>query len=86
LRARLAALAPPVAVEEWDCMRFCPRGPHVVLYPEGTWYAGVLPDDLDGIVAHIQGGEPPNELTAKIDAKLHALLLTYLDSQLRASQ
>ena len=25
----------------------CERGPNLVVYPEGVWYSGVLPDDLN---------------------------------------
>jgi NADH:ubiquinone oxidoreductase subunit E len=28
-----------------DCLRICAAGPICVVYPEGTWYAGVTPDN-----------------------------------------
>lgn len=82
LRERLAEVASNVTVEEWTCMGFCPRGPHIVLYPKGTWYAGVQADDLDEIIAHLHGGAPVQRLTDKVDPGLHALLLDFLDSRL----
>jgi (2Fe-2S) ferredoxin len=30
----------------------------VCVYPEGVWYAGVGPDDLDAIADHLAGGPP----------------------------
>jgi (2Fe-2S) ferredoxin len=38
------------------CLTPCQQGPNVVVYPEGTWYAGVSPADVPEIVAaHCEG-------------------------------
>ena len=40
------------------CLDQCASGVTVVVYPEGTWYAGVTPGDVDEIFSrHILGGE-----------------------------
>jgi (2Fe-2S) ferredoxin len=46
-----------VSVTACACLGPCFDGPTVVVYPEGTWYAGVRPGDADEIVeAHMAGG------------------------------
>lgn len=47
-----------------DCLRICEQGAVAVVYPEGTWYAGLDKDKLDRIIAeHLVGGEPADELS-----------------------
>ena len=82
LEERLQAASSPVEVKEFVCFGACTMGPNVVLYPEGTWYAGVEPDDLDDILGHIQGGQPVERLAERIDPFLHEIILDILDSGL----
>jgi (2Fe-2S) ferredoxin len=49
------------------CLDLCAQGPVVVVYPEGTWYAGVQPDDVAEIVReHLVAGRPVARLLAKV--------------------
>jgi (2Fe-2S) ferredoxin len=48
------------------CLDLCGQGPVVVVYPEGTWYAPVKPEDVAEIVEeHLVGGAPVARLLAK---------------------
>lgn len=84
LRERLANASSPVPVKEWNCFGFCQKAPNIVVYPQGAWFIGVEPTDLDAILDHILGGEPSAELAARVDPKLHAILLRFLDHCFRS--
>lgn len=55
-RVREAGLAQEIRVNKAGCMSQCGHGPMVCVYPEGVWYAGVRPEDVEAILAHLRGG------------------------------
>ena len=34
------------------CLRICEAGPTAVIYPEGTWYGCLTPENLDRVIEH----------------------------------
>ena len=54
--ASSASLATTIGVTSCGCLGPCFDGPTVVVYPEGTWYAGVTVDDVDELVGALAGG------------------------------
>lgn len=41
------------------CLRICTQGPTAVVYPEGTWYAGLDPEGLQQVIEQdLANGEP----------------------------
>ena len=80
LKAHLATAGSPVEVKSYLCFGACQDGPNIVLYPEGTWYMGVKPDDIPEIEQHILGGPPVTRLTERVDPNLRDLILEILAS------
>jgi (2Fe-2S) ferredoxin len=68
-----------VEVRPYICFGACQEGPNVVIYPDKCWYAGVKPEDIDDIVAHLTGGPEVKRLDT-IDNSLKDLIYQLLDT------
>jgi NADP-reducing hydrogenase subunit HndC len=61
---REKSLENEVKILKTDCFGLCEKGPIVVVYPEGTIYSEVTPDDIKQIVEeHLVNGRIVKELT-----------------------
>lgn len=51
-------LSDEIQVSSCGCLGICDSGPVMIVYPEGTWYTKLTPNDVPEIVAsHFQGGQ-----------------------------
>ncbi|MFO7779512.1 MAG: (2Fe-2S) ferredoxin domain-containing protein [Nitriliruptoraceae bacterium] len=65
LRKAIAAhgLCSTVSVAKVDCLKICTKGTIAVVYPEGTWYAGLRPGNIEQLVTeHLRDGRVVTEL------------------------
>ena len=75
LRREVAAagLEDDVQITTAGSLGLCEHGPNLVVYPEGTWYAGVTPADVPEIVReHLAGGRPVARLAHHDEAAVKA--------------
>jgi sirohydrochlorin cobaltochelatase len=77
----LEAAGSEVEVLPYRCFGACHDGPNIVLFPEGTWYAGVQQSDAEAIAQHILGGDRVEHLTGRIPVALQNLIQGILHSQ-----
>jgi (2Fe-2S) ferredoxin len=62
-KAADAAGVQNVRVNAAGCLDACERGISIVVYPEGVWYGGVKPEDVDELVrSHLIEGKPVERL------------------------
>jgi (2Fe-2S) ferredoxin len=65
-RELLARGALDALVTPCGCLGPCFDGPNAVIYPEGTWYAGLAPGDAAALADHLATGR---RLAAKISER-----------------
>jgi (2Fe-2S) ferredoxin len=65
-RELLVRRATDVLVTPCGCLGPCFDGPNAVLYPDGTWYAGLEASDARSLADHLIDGAP---LVAKISER-----------------
>ena len=79
LRREIGArgLADTVQLTTTSSVGLCERGPNLVVYPDGTWYSGVTPEDVPEIVReHFVGGRPVARLANRDEAAVRAEIQT----------
>ena len=71
-RELLARGASGVLVTPCGCLGPCFDGPNAVIYPDGTWYAELAPEDAPGLVEHLVDGVPYTAKTSERPGGGHA--------------
>ena len=62
-----------VRLDSVGCLGLCKHGPNLVVYPGGTWYLGVLEQDVPEVVQrHLKNGEPVEHLAAELRPRRRA--------------
>jgi len=52
-------LSAQVKVNQSSCLDLCSGGPHLIVYPQGTWYSGLTPKHVPAFVeSQLVMGEP----------------------------
>jgi (2Fe-2S) ferredoxin len=54
----IARGATEARVTPCGCLGPCFDGPNAVVYPDGVWYARIVPADAPGLVEHLIDGRP----------------------------
>ncbi len=57
-----------VRAQRAGCLDYCEAGCTVVVYPDGHWYGGVTPADVEAIVDGVATGHPAEHLLLDFDA------------------
>ena len=62
-----------IRVDSVGCLGLCKHGPNLVVYPGGTWYLGVVEQDVPEVVhGHLKNGEPVEHLAAELRPRRRA--------------
>jgi (2Fe-2S) ferredoxin/SAM-dependent methyltransferase len=78
-------LANDVQITACGSLGLCENGPNLVVYPDGTWYSGVRPEDVGVIVeSHFRHGIPVTRLARKDEAATRVEIETNRDRYLAA--
>ncbi len=76
-------LADEVQVSNSGCLGICDSGPVMIVYPDGTWYTKVMPNDVSEIVSsHFQGGRQVARLVRTDSMEMKAEILDHRNKYL----
>lgn len=76
-------LSAGVQVSGCGCLGVCDSGPVMIVYPEGTWYTKLTPNDVSKVVAsHFQAGQKVSRLERNDYAEMKAEILAHRDKYL----
>lgn len=76
-------LSHEVQVSSCGCLGVCDSGPVMIVYPEGTWYTKLTPNDVSEVVAsHLQAGQKVSRLERNDYTEMKAEILDHRNKYL----
>ncbi len=79
----IQGLSDDVQVSSCGCLGICDSGPVMIVYPDGTWYVKLSPDDVPEIVSsHLKAGEKVTRLERIPDAEMKSEILDHRNKYL----
>jgi (2Fe-2S) ferredoxin len=67
-KLREKGLQGKIRAQKSGCLDACSKGPSLVIYPEGTYYGNVTPDDVDRIISeHLENNRIVKDLELTFD-------------------
>ena len=76
-------LADDVQVSSCGCLGICDSGPVMIVYPDGTWYAKLTPNDVPEIVSsHLRAGQKVTRLERVPDSDMKSEILDHRNKYL----
>jgi NADH:ubiquinone oxidoreductase subunit E len=82
LSAKLQAAKSAWVAKPYLCFSACNSGPNVVIAEKRCWLSGVKPQDIDQVIAFLNGGPELPHLKVKNDEELEEMIFAIIEAGL----